>query len=55
MSFLGKGGTPPFEDEPKDQYWISRGYRYYHQQKERWEPSPLPPSKLRGGRKPKGE
>lgn len=28
-ALLGKGGVAPFEDEEKDQYWISKGVRYY--------------------------
>ena len=24
-------GTPPYGDDPVDQYWISRGYSYYQQ------------------------
>lgn len=51
LSFLGVGGEAPYRDDPVDQYWVSRGYQYYHQNKRRWE-LPPPPSKLRGRRKP---
>jgi len=31
----GVGGTPPFGDDPKDQYWISKGIEYYRRHYER--------------------
>jgi hypothetical protein len=33
LSFLGLGGTAPFGDDPEDQIWISRGYKYYNKRK----------------------
>lgn len=28
-ALLGIGGTPPYGDDPRDQFWISEGIRYY--------------------------
>ena len=28
-ALLGIGGKPPFGDDPKDQFWISQGFKYY--------------------------
>ncbi len=30
-AYVGIGGMAPFGDDPKDQYWIRQGYRYYQE------------------------
>lgn len=30
-AYFGFGGTAPFGDEPKDQFWIKQGILYYQQ------------------------
>lgn len=32
-AFFGSGGSPPFGDDPKDQYWIKEGIKHYNEYK----------------------
>jgi hypothetical protein len=34
-ALLGIGGAAPFSDDPKDQFWISQGFKYYDAHKHR--------------------